>query len=478
MNKKFLITSVCLILLLGTSVKAAEDNEVELLVTPKDISINTTEVKSVNLTVINNQESEDSFSLSVWPSTTWSGITPNLERDKVLNLGPGENSTIRLFFTVAPSADEIVTTFLVNVRSLTNNNVSDSDAVNVRVIRKTSIYISDMKLDKYLLDPADCVNITVTITNFGSDSGPYKLQTELKSGSFVIKRFDNYIDLVESASIKTISNSYCFDKYVTSGSYTIETTLKTGLNKFVDMRTTTLKIKAESNIVYDKSVVYNPFAQIKTIKIRNEGNIVEKNFYVTESVSEFVSKFFYPAEEPTISESVDDRVSYKWLIEELKPGEEKEIRYEIRFFSIWFSGLMIIIVVFFAFSYTYRPRVRKTASVIGPLKRGKEISVLLEVRNATIHEIKNVIINDTIPPIASLVEKFDTMKPSKKKTDGGIELTWKIKSLQPLEERVFTYRIKPVVDIIGSIRLPSATMSYVNKKKEKKTISSRSVEIK
>jgi hypothetical protein len=275
-----------------------------------------------------------------------------------------------------------------------------------------------------------------------------------------------------------VTNSYCFEKHATADLYTIDATLKTGLNRFVDSESASLRIKRRSNIVTEKSSQFTAMAQIKTIKVRNDGNIVEGSFFVTDSVSEFTSNFFYPQTIPASSEKIDGKVMYRWIVEGLEPEQETEIKYEIRYFSIWFTSLAIFIVVFLAFTYVYRPRIRKTFNFIGPLAKGKEVSILLEVKNSTLHEVKNITVKDTITSIAQLVRKFDTVKPEIKKTDAGTELEWRIKSLQPLEERVLTYRIKPVIDIIGSMRLPNATMSFTGKKKERRTMASNSVEVK
>jgi len=484
MKKKtiHLIIAFSIFVVLVTPVKAQGVEGIDLLILPSDIKINTTETRSINLLIINNQNFVDTISLSVWPPTTWSDIgldeiRTTLEKGNV-NLPPGSNATVRLSFTVASSANEAITTFIVTAKSIASPNVSSSKFVNIRVVRKTDVYISGLTLDKYLLEPEECVLITTTITNFGSNVGSYRLQTDVKTGSLMLTRFDDFIEQIEAMSMKTITKTYCFEKHTIAGTYTVEVTLKNILNKFVDGRSASVRIKEESNIMYEKSVSYTPFAQTKTIKVKNEGNVLEYDFYVTETVSEFISKFFYPETQPASFESVDGKVSYRWLVDSLEPGQEVQIKYEIRFFSIWFSGLLLIILIFFAFTYVYRPTIKKTARAVGHLKRGKEISVLLELKNSTIHEIKTLVITDSIPPIVQLDQTFETIKPTTKKTEAGTELTWKIKSLQPLEERVLTYRIKPVVDVIGSIKLPSATVSYVDNKKQKKTASSHSVEIK
>jgi len=452
-------------------------DDVEVTISPSDITINTSETKTVDIIITNNQAVEDTLSLSVWPSTAWAGVTPDLGKPRA-KIAAGSNSTIKLYLTVSSKADEIITNFRVTAKSTTSKNVSASDDVNVRVRRKTLVYISDVTLDKYVLDPEDCVTIMPTITNMGDLSGSYKLQTTIKKGTSIIQRFDDEIIDLEGKSIKSVSNSYCFEKYEGAGTHSIEVVLKTNINKFLDSWTTQMRLSEVSNLVLRKSVIYTPFVQLKTIKIKNEGNMVESNFSVTEPVSEFISKFFYPIDTPTTVRDVEGKIVYSWVVENLEPGAETEIKYEIRFISIWISGITLALLIFFAFSYVYRPRIKKSVRFLGPLKRGKELVVLLELRNSTIHEITNVVIRDSISPIASLLEKFDTMAPTIKKSEAETVLTWKMKSLKPLEERVLTYRIKPKVEIIGSMRLPRATMEFVNHKKENKVVASKSLEIK
>lgn len=462
-------------MLFPTLVTAIDD--VELVISPDDITINTTETRSVDVIITNNQEVEDMFSVSVWPPTPWGGVSPNLEKSRA-KIAAGSNHTIKLYLTVSSNAEEIISTFLVTAKSIAFENVITSTSINVRVRRKSSVYISDLGLDKYVLEPEGCIIITTSITNMGFSPGSYKLQTTIKKGTSIIQRFDDDIIELEGKSMEPVSNSYCFGKYSEAGTYSVEAVLRTNLNELMDSWKTSIRLNEVSDLVLKKSVIYTPFLQIKTIKIKNEGNVIESDFIVTETVSEFISKFFYPIDAPTSVTEVEDKVVYNWVLESLVPGAETQIKYEIRFISLWISGISLVLVVFFAFSYVYRPRISKTVRFLGPLKRGKEMVVMIEVKNSTIHEMKNIIIRDSVSPIVSLIEKFDTMAPAVKRSEAGITLTWKMKSLKPLEERVLTYRIKPKVDIIGSMRLPRATMEYVNNKKEKKTIASKSIEIK
>ena len=448
---------------------------VEVTVSPDYVIVNTSETETVKINVQNNQNVSDTFSVTVWPSIRWGGVTPNLEKYNI-KVDANSNYTVELYLTAAGDAEETITNFLITAKSLTNASVMDSASIKVQVVRKTSVYISDIKFDKYTLNPGETLTATITVTDMADTASiPLKLQTNIKSDVEILKRFDYTIGEIEGKSVKTIQHTYRAGKYLSPTIYSVEGLLKDSLNRILDSRSVTFRINKVRNLMQSSSVSYSLFSQIKVITIENEGNVLEEDFYVTESVPLYVKNFFYPEVEPDRIEEKDNRIVYSWHVSALPPGNELTIKYEIRFFSIWLIGLAIIGIVLLAFKYAYSPKIIKKHKLVGKIERGKEITISLEVRNPTLHEIKNVVVSDLITPIARLVKKFDTMRPSVKKTDHGIELIWKIKTLKPMEERVFTYRIKPVVDIIGTLRLPRATITYLDRKKRKKSIASKVV---
>jgi hypothetical protein len=95
--------------------------------------------------------------------------------------------------------------------------------------------------------------------------------------------------------------------------------------------------------------------------------------------------------------------------------------------------------------------------------------------NNSSNELKDVIVKDLVPPIATVSEKFETLKPVKRKIKTGIELNWRISSLKPGEEVILSYRIVPIVDIVGSLRLPQATVSFVSKGEKKRIVASKPI---
>lgn len=452
-------------------------SDVTVSVLPDQISINTSESGTVDMIIKNNQAVGDTFSLSIWPSTKWGGVTPNLEKYKV-TIGADEAETVKIYLSVASDAERASPTFLVTAKSLTNSSVVHSTSFNVLVTRKFSVYISNVVLDKHSLKPDECLGISVFVTNDGSLMAPLlTVQTSVEYKN-VIGIFTDQIVEMAKLTTTSVSNTYCLPSYSTPGKYSVKVSLKDSVNRIVSTKTVDFEVKNYTNLVQEESVVYGLFAQTKTITLTNEGNIAERDLYVTESIQLFIRNFFYPKIEPESEEKVENRMVYSWHIESLQPGERISISYEINFMSIWLTGLAIIGIVYFAFKYVYAPKVIKRHRLEGAIERGKEMLISLEVRNPTIHEIKNVVVKDFISPIAVVVEKFDTVKPKITRREAGTDLEWKFRSLKPREERILTYRIKPVVEIIGTLRLSRATVMYTDRKKMKKTLVSKTVFVK
>jgi hypothetical protein len=48
-------------------------------------------------------------------------------------------------------------------------------------------------------------------------------------------------------------------------------------------------------------------------------------------------------------------------------------------------------------------------------------------------------------------------------------LAWKLDYLRPFDERVITYSVRPVMEVSGTLKLPKATIKYLDKKKIRKS---------
>jgi hypothetical protein len=346
------------------------------------------------------------------------------------------------------------------------------------VKRKAPYLISDLKLDKYTIDPGQSMSIEVAVTNLATTTSPVlTLQTELRKDGRIVQRWDETLT-IEGLTTQTITYSYPFDVYAKPGAYTVEATLK----EFV----TTIHAKATSVYVneipftyrYEEKTTENRILWITTaIRFKNTGNVVSESFIVTESIPLFADLFFDPEIEPTFRNISAMRVAYGWVVSPLEPGEEFVVRYSFVIWPLWIVFGFACAATIIGYRYLYALRLAKIPRYTGPLTYEREIPIILDVVNRTPREITNVVIEDFVPPIARVVKAFDTVAPQLKETKEGTRILWKVGTLKPLEERILTYKIRPIVEIIGTLKLPKACMRYTDQKKRKRVTASKSIAI-
>ena len=136
--------------------------------------------------------------------------------------------------------------------------------------------------------------------------------------------------------------------------------------------------------------------------------------------------------------------------------------------------VVVSLVVLISFLF-FKPMITKTHG--GILSGDKEMIVSLSLKNRSRRILKNVVVRDFVPAIAKVVRKFDTIEPQIKRVETGTELLWKIERIKPREEVILTYRIKPVVEVIGSFTLPKAKFTYETRKGKSRRIASKTVTV-
>jgi len=465
----FLILLLTGILLLPSSL--AEEVKVIPNTTMLKIYAGSSDV--VEVTIVNDQDFADTFSISVDPEI-YEGITATLDKS-FITIEAHSNQSLKLYFFVPKCSNEGSIEFKVSARSTQGAYGSASIILNVR--RKYTICISDFTLSKYgELMPGETISISAYLTNpTDKISSSFFIQVNVKKEDQMVKTFYEEIDGIAQKSTKVVTYNFTFDKYASPGEYGIELLLKDKLNNIRDSMLHTVKIKEVNKTVFTKSTKIGLLSAITTIRVKNEGN-VPVPITITASIPSFAGNLFFAHLEPTEERRRDGWIEYQWLFEEVKPGDEVSVTYEIKLLYVWIFCLVVAIIVILAFRFVYGPAVVKRYRLRGPISPKGEITIALEVKNKSRHEIKNVEVRDVIPPIFSLVEKFDTIRPSKiGKTKAGTVLLWKIDSMKPFEERVLTYKIKPKVEVTGTLRLPEARIKFTDRKKIVRSVVSKSI---
>ena len=106
--------------------------------------------------------------------------------------------------------------------------------------------------------------------------------------------------------------------------------------------------------------------------------------------------------------------------------------------------------------------VRKGIANIGMSEGGiSEAKVVVRVKNRSPKQITNIEVMDNLPHIARVEKELSigSMQPHAllKHPKGGIIIKWVIETLEPGDERVLSYRMKSMLSILGEFSLPSAT---------------------
>lgn len=475
MAKKYFMVFILLILLSHT----VYAKDVKVSVDKDEITALIGETKSISITIFNNQTSQDTFSVSVF-SQYLAGISTNLEKT-ALTIDPESNQSLMFTFFVSPilCTGEIDQRYDINVKSIKNENVTDSTTVILRV-PGTGICISDLRLDKEsnVLNPGENVKIKSSVTNTNSKSFlEYSIEVDVKKDDIVIKRFDKATNLLESSKTD-IEFDYTPDKYATPGNYSIESILRDNIGRTVDTKTIHFAINPTNYpIKIEKTYTFGVLFTTTTITVKNENNVLIPSFTLTESVPQYTKNFFTPVTKTTSIQQTGNAIRYMWVITDLKPGEERLITYKLQLQNLVVISILVFGAVLFAFNYVFTPKIVKGYRHSKSMTGEKEIVVSIDVKNRSRHEMKDVYVRDLVPTIFNVVEKFGTVKPVVRKGMGGTDLIWKFDILKPFEERILTYTIRPAAEVIGTKRLPNAHIRYLNKKQERKVILSKGVVI-
>ncbi|MCX8178217.1 MAG: hypothetical protein N3D75_00065 [Candidatus Aenigmarchaeota archaeon] len=411
----------------------------------------TLEKSEVKFTIKNDGTKKDTYYIGIWP-TNW----VILEKYFVV-LNPGESETIT--FTVEPPIDSNIgnVIFTVSARSTDTGDYGYKDIVlNIR--RRTGTYISQLKLNQEILNPGDTVVIQPLVVNLDkTQSKTVILTTKIFNGGKLVHLMEEEV-LVQPSSTKTVSFPFEIKNTYPYGNYNIQVFMTDVFGSPIHSKTASFIIRKYDDFRESKTVEYGFLESVFTINITNKGNIPDASYVVTETMPKISKYFFYPEKNPDSYEEVENRITYNWKIEGIDPDKTVTITYRLRFTNVAIAIFFTLLVISLLLTIFHKPTLMKKYSSV--IKPEKETLITLHVKNNSIREIEHIIVKDTIPSVFSIVKEFDTLKPEIKTTQTGTALIWKIDKLKPKEDRVLTYRIKPVVNIEGKPKLPKAHFSY------------------
>ncbi len=468
-NHSSLLISTLLFLYLFSPTMAQAKIFMNLSATTLEVNVGGT--KTVTVTLQNLGSESDIFGISVWPPEAskfgiYVDVPPRVE------LAPGEKVEIPLKFYTPECTLGGEVVFKVTAFSLTKPEEKSSEQILMKVRGEGLTCITRCELNKERFYPGEKVSVKVSVSNF-AESGNFSLEILVKKDGDIKKIFREGFYLERKGGRDFVS-SFQLPEWSQAGDYKVYVLLKKD-ERIVSSKLLSFSVMPVEKFAVTTSMKNMLLIQSYVVKIRNVGNAPSSPKPYTLNISKFLSLFFRPETKPTETYEKEGKVTYVWEVPSLNPNREYEIRYSFDYTLLLLLAVVAIAVTVISYARYYSIKVVKKIKPVKLLSREKEIPITLSVANHSRHVVKDVIVKDRVPPLAALVEKFETLKPVKRKTKKGVELVWRIPSLKPGEEVILSYRIKPVVDIVGSLRLPEATVQYVGRGRKKRVTISKPV---
>jgi len=105
--------------------------------------------------------------------------------------------------------------------------------------------------------------------------------------------------------------------------------------------------------------------------------------------------------------------------------------------------------------------------------KGGEFALKVQLKVKARRYVERIKVDDRIPHLVSLYDKFGAVTPDKIDSTNR-RLEWNVDSLNPGEERIFSYIVYSKIGVVGKFELPAAKAIYEREGKIKSSVSNRS----
>jgi hypothetical protein len=388
----------------------------------------------IRISVSNDGSSNNSYRLSVrdYHRSNW------YNHDKTVDVAPGETGYFNL--SIRPGTDAIQNRYSADfvVREILSDEVQRG-SFTYKVLRDTSLNLESFNVRPEKLKPGEEVNVSIEVRNVASTTVKDP-NIELMFGEEVIRP---EIGAILPGGTRELQNSFKIDRFRDPGLKEI------GLSIEDRNYTENFEVVELENLTQNSSTVNRVLWIRNSYSFQNEGN-TERNFTFERERPSYLN----PLVNAEGAEAVQENSStvYSWKIE-LEPGEEETVNLETNY---WLpAGALGLLVV----ALVALKRITSSISVFKSIEnRGDEIVVTLEVENSSSKTYDDVILEDYIPNIASVTSNFEMASPELKDTGEGTKLRWWINDLEPGDQRIFKYTLRPKVEVEDGVTLDPAEL--------------------
>jgi hypothetical protein len=311
------------------------------------------------------------------------------------------------------------------------------------------------------LDPRESFVMRFTLNNLNKNKYS-EIDFYIKS-PLLNEKITTSLDALEKNKIVELKK--VFDPKLTPQIEEIIVTVNTDNELYKTIRRTVSVIDYTETFTEHLEEKGNLLKTTKTIKYTNDGNAAKTQ--QTRVRTNLIETMFSKTNpEANVIKDTDGKRYFQWDLT-LNPEESS---YNFVVITSYRSLALILLILFGVILYYYTNKspivITKHSIAIEKTEEGiKEVKVTLNIRNTSNLTFDNITVTDKVPSIATIVAdtRVGPMKPTKilkSKKHRDLLLIWDLDCLEPGEDKLLSYRIKPKLSIIGDFDLKPAFIKY------------------
>jgi hypothetical protein len=144
----------------------------------------------------------------------------------------------------------------------------------------------------------------------------------------------------------------------------------------------------------------------------------------------------------------------------VQPGSSVQVGYTLSYLPIIAVPFVIILLAGAWWYFTRKVEVEKELVDYRRHPGFMDLKIQLKVKNLTNGNLTNVRLIEPLPAFAKEIKDFGTVPGTLTVHNKGKAVKWELDHLKSKEERIFSYRIRTSVEVIGRMSFPPAVMKY------------------
>ncbi|MBU4245882.1 MAG: hypothetical protein KKE71_02465 [Nanoarchaeota archaeon] len=346
--------------------------------------------------------------------------------------------------------------FVFNARDRINNRTT-SQPFAMYIMDRPYLELRDVTTSKDNYKIGEDVDFSVNVRNLGlSDAKRIKILAEI-SGQGAPEKQRLEIPLIEAERGASATGKFEFDRFEARGNYVITGSIVDDIGDVLYTKTKNVRIEEKSEVKKDTAVKSNALSKEVVMSEINTGNKKETVVFESRGLS-YLALYSFNRQPDSIEYSGAHKI-FRWTCD-LAPATSCSVSYVVEYWLFLVIIIAALGITYVVYSIVEQPEIKKKLVRV----HEREHTVHIIIKNRSRKALREVHVVDVIPDIVSVVPNSfsPSIKPIAKGKRGGTEIVWTFAKLEPKEERVLTYKIRPLVMLMGNVRLPKARIYAVD----------------